>query len=105
MFGLFTFGLSSFGLPKTFGLSQFGLFLTTKKMRTFAIWATMMFGLSPFGLLWATRTFGLSLFGFKRINNFQTLYQSISSFLGLLEPFYANLFIYSEVLKSFPAIF
>ena len=64
----------------------------------------MTFGLSPFELLWATRTFGLSLFGFKRINNFQTLYQSISSFLGLFEPFYANLFIHLELPRSFSAI-
>ena len=40
MFGLFTFGISPFGLPMTFGLLPFGLF-----------WFTRAFGLSPFGVL------------------------------------------------------
>ena len=75
--GLFMIGLSPFGLPMTFGLS-------------------------PFGLFWTTGTFGLQgHLDYRRLdyydrrnNNFQTLYSSFSGFLGLLEPFYANIFIY-----------
>ena len=89
--GLFTFGLSPFELPMMSGLSPFGVFWTTRTCR-----------LSPFGLLWCLEYRRLDYYD-KRINNIQTLYLSISSFLGLFEPFYANLFIHLE-LPSFSAI-
>ena len=68
----------------TFGLSPFGLF-----------WTARTCGLSPLGLLWRLDYCRLDCFGLqgyldyrrldyydKRANNFQTLYSSISSFLG-----------------------
>ena len=71
------------------------------------------FGLSPFGLFWPLGLLRrLDYFGLqghldyrrldcydKRNKNIQTLYSSISSFLGLFEPFYANLFIYFPTKK------
>ena len=38
------------------------------------------------------------------MTNFQTLYSSISNFVGLFEPFDANLFIHLELPRSFQAI-